>query len=86
MYLGDDPEPGTPEFGQQAAARRAAILSTPIPPTSAPPLLFLPAQAVARGVAAGARAVGEGLFSSSGGLLIVGGLALGAYLLFKGRR
>jgi hypothetical protein len=31
MYLGDDPEPGTPEFGAMAAARRAALLGQPAP-------------------------------------------------------
>jgi hypothetical protein len=88
VYLGQDeePEPGTPEFGARAAQRRASIYSTPIPPTSGPPLLFLPAQAVGRAAAAGAQAAGQGLFSGLGNVLVIGGLLFGAWYLFGRRR
>lgn len=86
MYLGqDEPEPGTPEFGQRAADRRAAITSTPIPPTYGPPLLYLPAQAVAQGVTSAAGAIGKGLFSGAGGLLVMGAIGLGLWSLMRGR-
>lgn len=88
MYLGqDEPEPGTPEFGQQAAQRRAAIGLTPIPPTSGPPLLYLPAQQLAAGVQTAAGALGKGLFSGASNLIVLAAIGYGAYLLFsKGRR
>jgi len=87
VYLGqdDEPEPGTPEFGQRAAQRRAAILATPLPPTSGPPLLYLPAQAVAQGVQSAAGAIGKGLFSGAGGLLVAGAIAFGLYALMRRR-
>ena len=39
MHLGQDPEPGTAEFGERARRRREAIAQMTSPPTSAPPLI-----------------------------------------------
>lgn len=39
MYLGADPEPGTPEFGERARQRRARLRGYKIPPTYAPPII-----------------------------------------------
>ena len=86
MYLGqDEPEPGTPEFGAQAAARRAAILGTPIPPTNAPPLFYLPTQMVARAAWSAAAAAGRGLFEGAGGLLMIGAVGFGLWALMRRR-
>lgn len=89
MYLAgpddEEPEPGSPEFGQRAAQRRASIWSTPLPTTSGPSWLFLPAQALGRGVSTAVGSATEGLAKGLGPMLTIGGLALAGLYLWRRR-
>lgn len=80
------PDYGPGSVSATAAQRRAAIAATPIPATSGPPLLYLPAKYAAQGVEAAAAAAGKGLFSGVGPIVAVAA-GVGLYFLFfRGRR